>query len=213
MTPSTYRPLRPEQFIGGARTAAIQLQRAVAHAGTIGHEPLKFLCNGDPGIGKSALAAYFQHLLGCNKWSTTKYNGTQIKVEVVDDIAASLAYRSLFGDWRLLWIDEADRIPTVAQVRLLTVLDDLPAGVAILCTSNCALKDFEPRFASRFQALVGPTNASKLDAPSSQEIAGLLSLFTTDQNAINQIATFACGNVRQALLDVQGLIQSLPLAA
>lgn len=207
LLPSTYRPLQPDQFIGGARIAALQLERAVTHAQRHGKVPLKFLCNGEPGTGKSALALFFQHRLGCNKWSTTKYNGTQIKIEVVEELARELATTSLFSEWRLLWIDEADKIPTIAQVRLLTLLDDLPPGVAVFCTSNCALKDFEPRFASRFQALIGPNSQTKLDPPTQAEIAGLLARFTQDQHAIKQISTFACGNVRQALLDAEGLLQ------
>ena len=88
-------------------------------------------------------------MLGCNKWNTIKLNGTQCKVETIEETARQLACTCLSGDWRMLWIDEADAIPPVAQVRFLTLLDDLPRGIAIACTSNCKLRDFEERFQTR----------------------------------------------------------------
>jgi len=57
-------------------------------------------------------------------------------VETLQEIAEQLACTCLFGDWRMLWIDEADAIPPVAQVRLLTLLDDLTRGTDVACASN-----------------------------------------------------------------------------
>ena len=83
-----------------------------------------------------------------------------------------------------------------AQCRMLTLLDDLneTPGTVILCTSNCALKDFEPRFSSRFTVF-------ELQSPNSDEIETLLRRWLTTEGAIKQIAQFACGNVRTALKD------------
>ena len=186
----------------GARLVARQIEKAVRMANANDRCPLKFLFNGKPGLGKSALVQYLQHLTGCNKWSTTKLNGTELKVERVEEIARSLAYKSLFGEYRMLWVDEADEIPRVAQVRILTLLDDLPESVAVVCTSNCQVKDFEERFQTRFQVF-------NLAPPPDTDIAGLLiRLAPAVRNAALQIATFAGGNVRQALLDAQGVIHS-----
>ena len=152
----TFTPKSVDDFIGnniierqsgdqtGARLVALQIEKAVRLADKHGQTPLKFLFNGKPGLGKSALVQYLQTL--------TKLNGTECKMEKIEDIAANLHYKNLFGDWRMLWIDEADEIPRVAQVRFLTLLDDLPHGVVVACTSNCKLEDFENRFQTRFQA-------------------------------------------------------------
>ena len=160
----TFTPKSVDDFIGnniierqsgdqtGARLVALQIEKAVRLADKHGQTPLKFLFNGKPGLGKSALVQYLQTLTKVNKWSTTKLNGTECKMEKIEDIAANLHYKNLFGDWRMLWIDEADEIPRVAQVRFLTLLDDLPHGVVVACTSNCKLEDFENRFQTRFQA-------------------------------------------------------------
>jgi replication-associated recombination protein RarA len=188
----------------GARLVARQIEKAVRMANANDQSPLKFLFNGKPGLGKSALVQYLQHLTGCNKWNTTKFNGTECKIERIELLAECLHYKSLFGDWRMVWIDEADEIPRVAQVRFLTVMDDLPAGVIVACTSNCTLADFENRFQMRFQVF-------EIAPPPPQEIQNLLTRLVPNIGApgIMQIANFACGNVRQALLDAQGALQQL----
>jgi replication-associated recombination protein RarA len=191
----------------GARLIAELLAQGVQLSNLNRRSPLKYLFNGRPGLGKSALVAYLQHLLGCNKWTTIKLNGTECKVEMIHEIVPQLGGTSLFGDWRLLWIDEADAIPPVAQVRFLTLLDDLPRGVAVACTSNCKLRDFEERFQTRFQAF-------EIAPPTAEEIISLLRRYLPDEPEVVNAATFADGNVRQALLDAKGLVQrSLSLAA
>lgn len=207
-------PQKLDDFIGtrvtdngaGARLVAEQIQTDAILAQRHG-SPLKYLINGPPGDGKSMLACWLQQLLGCNKWSTQKKNGTQVKMELIDEWEASMHYKSLFGEFRLFWIDEADKIPSAAQVRFLTMLDDLPNHVAIVCTSNCKTSDFEPRFQSRFQVV-------EVVPPHVHEIEALLSKYCDDQQAIKNIAAFACGNVRAALLDVKNtLAATLKLAA
>lgn len=194
-------PASPDDLVGPARELAIHIQKLVRLAKENNNAPLKLFLPGNPGLGKSLLAAYVQHLLGCSKWDVIKLNGTQVKVEKLEEIEASLHLKTLFGDWRLLRIEEADTIPTVAQVRFLTILDDLPSGAAVVCTSNCKLKELEARFQSRFQVL-------EVEPPQPHEIETFLSRFLTDKVHVNQIATFACGNVRQALLDAQSALQA-----
>lgn len=184
----------------GARLIAELLAQGVQLATANRRSPLKYLFNGRPGLGKSALVAWLQQQIGCNQWSTIKLNGTQCKVETIEDVSRQLAGTSLFGDWRLLWIDEADAIPPVAQVRFLTLLDDLPRGIAITCTSNCRLRDFEERFQTRFQAF-------ELAPPTTEEIIALLRRYLPDEPEVINAATFADGNVRQAMLDAKGLVQ------
>jgi hypothetical protein len=99
----------------------------------------------------------------------------------------------------MIWIDEADEIPRVAQVRFLSLLDDLPNGAAVICTSNCSVRNFEERFQSRFQLF-------ELKAPPAHEIELLLRQFV-DAATASVIAENCQGNVRQALLDAQGALQ------
>jgi replication-associated recombination protein RarA len=204
-----YVPKSPLDFIGanankngwGARAVALHIERIVKQSKAAGNTPIKLLINGQPGIGKTALALYLQSLLGCDKWSTTKLNGTQLKIDLLEELARNLHYTSLFSAYRLLHIDEADEIPRVAQVRFLSLLDDLPDGVAVVCTSNCKLEHFESRFQSRFQYF-------GVQPPVPNEIEMMLCDYVDQTNA-RTIATFACGNVRQALLDAVGVLQQI----
>ena len=166
-----------------------------------GNSPLKLLFNGEPGVGRSALAAYTQQLLQCDKWSTTRLNGTQVKIEKVEELVAQLQGTSLFSTYRLVWIDEADKIPPIAQVRFLTMMDEMPNASAMICTSNCKVSEFEARFQTRFQVF-------ELEGPQPHEIESLLRRYVPDDPNIRSIASFALGNVRQALLDTQGLVQA-----
>jgi DNA polymerase III delta prime subunit len=187
----------------GARAITLHVEKMVRVSQKNERSPIKVLLNGKPGLGKSLIALYLQHLIGCDQWSTTKLNGTQVKIEAIEDIARTLHYKSLFSDYRMLWIDEADEIPRVAQVRFLTLLDDLPAGVAVVCTSNCQLKDFENRFQTRFQVF-------ELAPPPIEDIEKLILRIAPDIGRADarDIANYACGNVRQALLDAQGVVQA-----
>lgn len=135
MLPSAYRPKMPDDFIGPAKKVADLLNRLLATVLPAG-SPLKLLLLGRPGIGKTELANYFMARLNCDRWHTTVLNGTQVKIEAVEELAASLRYRELFGQYRLIRVEEVDKVPVVAQVRLLTLLDELPDHAAVLAIAQ-----------------------------------------------------------------------------
>jgi replication-associated recombination protein RarA len=214
-TSGQFTPKTADDFIGdnivertsgtltGARAIALHIEKLVRLSKKNGNKSIKLLFNGVPGIGKSELARYVQFLAGVHpKWGTTKLNGTELKIEKIEDIARDLCYKNLFGDYRMLWIDEADEIPRIAQIRFLTLLDDLQSGVVVVCTSNCKLADFENRFQTRFQAF-------EIAPPPSADIEKFILRIAPEigQADARQIATFSAGNVRQALLDAEGVLQ------
>lgn len=197
LMPQDYQPSGTEDFIGDARLCAAFLPKLIAASRAAGRSPIKLLLAGPPGTGKSEIARYLTTLLKVSKWSITKLNGTEVKVDRLDELTSSLQLTDLFGDYRIVQIDEADAIPTVAQVRMLTVLDDLPRGVVVVCTSNSSLNSFEPRFQSRFQFFEF-RQVPQLDIE--QLITNRWELPVTDAR---MIALGACGNVRAAMLDTQ----------
>jgi len=99
LTPSKFIPQAVADFVGhgdfGAATAARSIEALVAQSRANHNASMAFLFNGRPGIGKSALAHWFIYdVLGCSKFSITKYNGTRVNLERVEDLAAGLPYPS-----------------------------------------------------------------------------------------------------------------------
>ena len=199
-TPCSFRP-NDGDFIGPARDLLRRLQGIALRSKSTG-EPIKLLLQGDPGVGKSSLAGRFIECIGANKWTTTKLNGTELTVEEISEWAGRLAYREIYGDYRVLWLEEVDKVNKTVQTRLLTVLDDLPDHVAVVCTSNKDLSAFEPRFQSRFQTLV-------VKSPAVEEIKTLLARWPLNETDIVRIAHFCCGNVRLALFDAQNALDGI----
>src|SRR5262245_21703383 len=148
MLPSHYKPLTIPDFIGPAACVAAQLDRLLALSIPSG-APLKILLLGKPGIGKTELANYVMRRLGADRWHTTLLNGSKVGIDEIEDIARSLHHKDLFGAYRVVRFEEVDKMSRAAQVRALTLLDELPPCSAVICTSNCKLEELEERFQSR----------------------------------------------------------------
>lgn len=201
MNPIDYKPTAPEEFIGEAKDLLLILKRIAVRA-VRKQGPVKILIHGDPGIGKSALLDALLEEIGVSKWSLTKLNGTEVKIETIGDWARNICLTDLFGTYRALRIEEVDKCNAFVQARMLTLLDDLPANAAVVCTSNKKLDDFDPRFVSRFQTF-------SLRPPPDEEVKWLLKKFGLRKDEVNRIATFAAGNVRLALFDAQSALDEL----
>ncbi|MCB1088270.1 MAG: hypothetical protein KDM63_14570, partial [Verrucomicrobiae bacterium] len=67
------------------------------------------------------------------------FNGREVTVEVVREWMRGLAYGSLFSRWCVRIVNVLDRCTKEAQDLLLTYLDRLPPGRALLGTSNLQL--------------------------------------------------------------------------
>ena len=200
--PSLYKPSSPEEIIGSAGQIAAELKRAIKDALDNNNAPLKVIFAGDAGVGKSTLAEFVIQALGVtSKWAIRKFSGVDVDIEKVREIAADLHYKDLFGSYRVVWVEEADSIPPAAQTRFLLLMDDLPQGCAIVCTTNRKADDFRNRFQTRFKYY-------EVTPPEPHEIETLLASFGLSKRDCVQIATFACGNVRAALLDAERLLQT-----
>lgn len=191
--PSQFRPASADDFIGTARAHVGTLQKLITASLPSG-APFKLLILGPPGTGKTELGNWIVKQLGADRWHIHQFNGTQMKIEQVEEIARSLQFKEMFGQYRVLRIEEVDKVPTVAQVRLLSLLDDLPERTAVIATSNCTLDDLEERFQSRFIPL-------QMKAAPQEEIEQLLTRWPLRPADVKRIAIFSGGNVRQALLD------------
>jgi hypothetical protein len=108
-----------------------------------------------------------------------------------------LAYGNLFSPWSVRIINELDRCSRDAQDLLLTYLDKLPDGRAVIGTSNLQLDLLTERFQTRFQAI-------KLLPPTTEELAEFLSRRWIIPSAVAmRIAVGSGGCVRAALADLE----------
>jgi replication-associated recombination protein RarA len=195
MIPSTFRPILAADFIGPARRWAVHLEKLVALALPAG-DPLRLMFLGQSGVGKSQLAEFFVRLTGAGRFSVSKFNGASFRIDDAEEIGRQYHYKDFFGGYRVLQIEEVDKVPTLAQVRLLSILDEMPNHTACIVTSNCELKLFEVRFQRRFTVCeIGP--------PTDEELIDFLRLHWSviPKKRCVQIATFALGNVGLALAD------------
>jgi len=156
--------------------------------------PVKLLFHGEPGIGKTKLAEAVAESLG-NKWDVEAVNGRNVTIDLVREWQHSL-HSSMFGSWKVKIINEADLMTAPAQDLMLSVLDEMPAQRAIICTSNLSLKDFQTRFHTRFIK-------KKVEPPTQEEIANLLCEHGLPADQAAFIAVACGGNVRAALNDAE----------
>ncbi|HVY68925.1 MAG TPA: AAA family ATPase [Verrucomicrobiae bacterium] len=192
--PSTYRPRMADDFVGPAKRNAELISRLVAAAKASDHAPLALMLWGPPGVGKTQLAEFFTRAIGAGPWSIHKFNGTQVKIEEVETLAREFRAPSLFDGYRVIRVEEVDKVPHLAQVRLLTLLDDLPPRAAIVATSNCRPEEFEIRFQRRFTVL-------HVTPPPLNDVESLLLRLGVPAKAARHIANFSGGNIGQALKD------------
>ncbi len=172
----------------------------VAKARKLHNDPtvsLKILLYGPPGVGKTSIADMIAETLAGTPFAIEEFNGKLVTVETVKQWMANLAYQSMFGVYSVKIINEMDRCTRDAQDLLLSYLDRLPPGRAVIGTSNLQLDLLTERFQTRFQSI-------KLAAPTTEEIATMLSShWPVDEATALRIAVGSGGCVRAALADLE----------
>jgi len=160
----------------------------------------KCLFYGPPGVGKTEAANWIAAQLA-GKWDIESINGRNCTIHVLNSWESDLHCSSMFGAWRVKIINEVDTLPRDAQDALLSILDELPAQRAILCTSNLNLEQLSERFRTRFVRF-------KFEAPSPDEIKNLLNDKGLPDSVATTMAECCCGNVRQACLDADNWLRA-----
>ena len=193
-----YRPKKIEDVVGNdeAKASFVEWLKNKRHT------KKAVLLYGPPGVGKTSIADMVAaELSGC-PLAVEEFNGKLVTVETVKQWMGTLGVCSLFGVYSVKIINEMDRCTRDAQDLLLTYLDRLPPGRAVIGTSNLQLDLLTERFQTRFQSI-------KLAAPSTEEIAAMLRRhWPVDEATSLRIAVGSGGCVRAALADLESWLDA-----
>jgi replication-associated recombination protein RarA len=193
MTPEEFiknGPQKPEDLIGKARTVAKVFCARVKSGVTM---PIKLLCYGPPGIGKSAVCKIISQTLVEHPVSLRHMSAKQITIDHIRDWMMDFRYHN--DQWRVFWIEEVDAVTSDVETLLLHLIDLLPEKNAILATSNERISGIEGRFQSRMQAI-------RFEKPSVDEVEKfLMDRWPELGKVAREIAESNDGDVRASLND------------
>jgi DNA polymerase III subunit gamma/tau len=130
--------------------------------------PCALLFQGNSGIGKSVTAKLLASALGCRpEWGELGGvfhipSGEQ-SAETVRECLLNLCYRPFYSErcWRVLIVEEADRISKSAEAVWLSALEDLPNQSVVIFTTNYP-DDISDRLRDRCLAFGFESSAAKL---------------------------------------------------
>ena len=187
---------------GPAATVARRLVTKARRLNADPAVPVKILLYGPPGVGKTSIADMVADELAGTRFAIEEFNGKLVTVETVKQWMAGLSAGSLFGVYSVKIINEMDRCTRDAQDLLLSYLDRMPPGRAVIGTSNLQLDLLTERFQTRFQSI-------KLGTPTTEEISDMLcQRWQVERQTALRIAVGSGGCVRAALADLETWLDS-----
>jgi len=192
MLTDKYRPTTLREVVGN--TKAIKSLWAFSK----NPRPEAFLLKGAPGIGKTSAALALANDLRIGLMDVQDYSGQAIGKEEIMSIFKTLWHYPFESKWRMVIINEADKMSMAAQILCMDHLENLPKHGIVVMTSNDA-DAFEPRFLSRLTVIHFTTQGLKQVA---QDLLGKICELegaTIDPKVIARLVEASRNNIRTAL--------------
>jgi len=135
MLADKYRPQTWSEVAGNDR-AIEKIADLTVQAFEAG-DPLVLLLTGPPGVGKSTVARLVAKTLGADPCHVEHVPAGKCTADRVREIEDTLSHTALFGTgWKVVIVEEVDRIAPQAQNLWLTLLETMPSKCAVVFTSN-----------------------------------------------------------------------------
>lgn len=200
-TPNQFTPTSAADFVGPAgRHAKVILAKC---ARLKGEGNYRLLFYGPPGTGKSSLAALVAAELTSNPFGEQTATGQSASVAKIREWHYESKLKNMFGDRRVLTIEECDAMSPAALTEFRLFSDDLPPGYDLILTTNKTLKQLQPQLSSRCQ------HYSFGACPIAELAEWINKRWSLPMEIARSIAQSSRGDVRAALNAVESALDQL----
>jgi replication-associated recombination protein RarA len=179
--------------------------------------PAAFIFEGQTGTGKTSAALALAAAIGCDL-SQKEFGGVQAIAsgeQSADTVRE--AYRQMFNTpwhgsgWKVVIVNEADRMARPAETIWLDVLEAIPARTVIIFTTNEASR-LSQRFLDRCTRLAFESDADKLHASATAFASAVWKAETGKQPDAARIQQIVQATAAQGQLSFRRLMQQLTVA-
>jgi DNA polymerase III delta prime subunit len=195
----------PSQWIGKTARIAANLWKQIPKLQSI-PDPCerRYLFTGVPGIGKTDVAEHLAAALTGEDFDRVHarmavnveiINGQSCSIDVVRKWQEIGHYRPLFGQCRVILVDEVDGMSAAALNEIRSYLDRLPPATVFLATTNKPLHELQEQLQSRFKVCF-------FEKVQEEDITQwLINTYQLPPAYARQAAKGAQGNARAAKID------------
>ncbi len=135
MLADRYRPQTWAEVVGNDK--AVEKIAALTAQAREARDSLVLLLTGPAGVGKSTVARLVAKALGADDCHVEHIPSGKCSADRVREVEDTLAHSAMFGSgWRVIIVEEVDKIAPQAQSLWLTLLETMPHKCAVVFTSN-----------------------------------------------------------------------------